>query len=222
MPSQLDKFVDEESQAILPSPEVALKAFLESTSSEDLSASAVIRAAAAAKGFELPDYADLDAALADASAVSERDEAEYDVWRDSPARLLGYANELGESFRPVLPRLVVPSYMVAGAYVCADTLHKTRRAVDQGCSAQQTAAIALDTLVWQTFASVLIPGLLINRMVRVASMSAARLRLPPVAQRWGPTLVGLAIIPALVQPVDFWVHNVMNKWRPALNLPTHG
>ena len=31
----------------------------------------------------------------------------FDFWRDSLIRYLGYANELGESFRPLYPRLVV-------------------------------------------------------------------------------------------------------------------
>lgn len=32
-----------------------------------------------------------------------------DIWRDTPIRFLGYANELGESFRPILPKFVVSS-----------------------------------------------------------------------------------------------------------------
>ena len=44
-----------------------------------------------------------------------------DIWRDTPVRLLGYANEVGESFRYVVPRGVVPSYMLAFGYVFADT-----------------------------------------------------------------------------------------------------
>ena len=50
-----------------------------------------------------------------------------DIWRDTPLRLLGYANEVGESFRYVFPRLVVPSYAVAFGYVLADTQDKARK-----------------------------------------------------------------------------------------------
>lgn len=32
-----------------------------------------------------------------------------DIWRDSALRYAGYANEVGESFRNIAPRLVVPS-----------------------------------------------------------------------------------------------------------------
>ena len=44
-----------------------------------------------------------------------------DRFREGPVRLLGYVNELGESFRPLVPRLAVhASYVVSGAYVCVD------------------------------------------------------------------------------------------------------
>ena len=49
---------------------------------------------------------------------------EVDLYRDTPVRYLGYANELGESFRYVTPWLVKTSYAVAFAYVFADTYDK--------------------------------------------------------------------------------------------------
>ena len=56
-----------------------------------------------------------------------------DPLRDGPLRYLGYANELGESFRPVAPRLVVPSYLVSFGYVFADTLDKAAKEHAQAC-----------------------------------------------------------------------------------------
>ena len=47
---------------------------------------------------------------------------ESDPWRDSLLRYAGYANECGEAFRHVLPRLLVPSYGVALLYVTGDTV----------------------------------------------------------------------------------------------------
>ena len=38
-----------------------------------------------------------DAASSDAASV--------DLYRDTPVRFLGYANELGESFKPLIPRV---------------------------------------------------------------------------------------------------------------------
>ena len=43
-----------------------------------------------------------------------------DIWRDTPVRLLGYANEVGESFRYIFPKMVTPSYGLAFAYTFGD------------------------------------------------------------------------------------------------------
>ena len=51
-------------------------------------------------------------------------EKRYDIWRDSPVRLFGYANEVGESFRYIFPRIVLPSYILSISYVCCDAIDK--------------------------------------------------------------------------------------------------
>ncbi|XP_078687661.1 mitochondrial fission process protein 1-like [Branchiostoma floridae x Branchiostoma belcheri] len=46
---------------------------------------------------------------------------EVDIYRDTLVRYLGYANEVGESFRALVPVSVVwGSYAVATAYCTAD------------------------------------------------------------------------------------------------------
>jgi hypothetical protein len=84
----------------------------------------------------------------------------------------GYANEVGESFRHVAPRLVAPSYVVAFGYVFADTVDKTWKAHKTGTDGKGLALAAGDTLLWQTAASVLMPGLTINRIVHFSSLLA--------------------------------------------------
>ena len=49
---------------------------------------------------------------------------EKDLYRDTPVRLLGYTNEVGESFRYIVPGFVKPSYGISFAYVLADTRDK--------------------------------------------------------------------------------------------------
>lgn len=52
-----------------------------------------------------------------------------DIYRESPLRYLGYSNELGESFRPLIKKWMVnASYGVAIAYVLADAQDKSRQA----------------------------------------------------------------------------------------------
>lgn len=74
----------------------------------------------------------------DSAAAEHREEAseEYDPLRDGPARYLGYANEVGESFRPRFPRFVGPSYAISWSYVVADCYDKGVKAhVSLRCSA---------------------------------------------------------------------------------------
>ncbi|XP_043354070.1 mitochondrial fission process protein 1 isoform X2 [Dermochelys coriacea] len=55
--------------------------------------------------------------------------AETDLYRDTWARYLGYANEIGESFRAIVPiSLVWASYGVATTYVTADAIDKGKKA----------------------------------------------------------------------------------------------
>jgi len=40
---------------------------------------------------------------------------------------LGYANEVGESFHFITPKILLPSYVVAFGYVFADTFSKGKK-----------------------------------------------------------------------------------------------
>jgi len=104
------------------------------------------------------------ASLPSTSSSVNHKEKEIDIWRDSPLRLLGYANEIGESFRHILPRMVMPSYVLAFAYTFGDVGDKglkTYRA-DSNQVTKQMLINCFDCLTWQTLASVAIPGYLIN------------------------------------------------------------
>jgi len=131
---------------------------------------------------------------------------EHDVFRDSPLRLAGYANEVGEAFRPLFPRWVLPSYCAAFGYVFADTADKGYKLGPIG---------ALDTLVWQTFASVLIPGMIINRVVwgssQLYNTPMMAKCFPSTVLRFAPVMTGLVAIPFIVEPIDKFVHFAMDK-----------
>ncbi|TMW60856.1 hypothetical protein Poli38472_000898 [Pythium oligandrum] len=150
---------------------------------------------------------------------------DVDIWRESLVRYLGYSNELGESFRPIVPRLVVPSYVVAFGYVLGDTYDKATKASQVADkqelpSGKLTALVAnatVDTLLWQTMASVVIPGFTINRVVALSSTIAQKtLQQSPVLRRWAPTAIGLGVIPLIIHPidhfVDFLMDNTTRKW----------
>jgi mitochondrial fission process protein 1 len=126
----------------------------------------------------------------------------HNIFRDTPLRYLGYANEVGESFRSQFPRGVVPSYLIAATYCGADAIRagwleyqqqqQQQHGQDKGGprggvgAADTTKPMALsttttmmtttlDTLVWQLLASVLIPGATINGVVRIAKLAVGGL-----------------------------------------------
>lgn len=53
---------------------------------------------------------------------------ELDIFRDTAIRYCGYSNEVGESFRPLIPKSIVHlSYAIAIVYVIGDCVHKTNK-----------------------------------------------------------------------------------------------
>ncbi|KFM79248.1 Mitochondrial fission process protein 1, partial [Stegodyphus mimosarum] len=128
------------------------------------------------------------------AAVAKTKETEgkvLDIYRDTPVRLLGYANEVGESFRAIVHVNVVrASYVVAFGYVLADTadkVKKTDKLLEQVDSSRNRKLItsAVDTLIWQTLASVAIPGFTINRICAASLyLLKKHSKLPSTTRKW--------------------------------------
>lgn len=146
-----------------------------------------------------------------------------DVWRDSALRYAGYANEVGEAFRYQFPRGVIPSYCVAMTYVVGDAVDKTKRALDAGERSAVVAYTAADVFLWQTLASVALPGVAIHRVVywsrkAMAPGHAAPGVVPAAVANWAPSAIGLAVIPFIIHPIDTAVDILLdNTTRPLAN-----
>ena len=80
-----------------------------------------------------------------------------DRLRTGLIRYAGYANEVGESFRPLVPRAAVnATYVAASGYVMADAAWRANTLpVD---SPRSPMVEVVDTLIWQGLASIIIPG----------------------------------------------------------------
>ena len=134
-----------------------------------------------------------------------------DMWRDSPVRYLGYANEVGESFRPLFPRMLIPSYLLSIGYVLGDTRDKYVKAKSQETSSSTSLSLsspwisAMDALLWQSFASVIVPGITINRIVALSSKVWTG-----QGKQFGPTTIGLMMIPLIIHPIDVAVEGCMD------------
>ncbi|XP_040433027.1 mitochondrial fission process protein 1 [Cygnus olor] len=143
--------------------------------------------------------------------------AEPDLYRDTWVRYLGYANEVGESFRPLVPVAAVwASYGVATAYVTADAIDKGRKAaaahVHDPSKATRVGVAVADTFVWQSLASVAIPGFTINRLCAASlALLGSLTRWPLPVRKWATTALGLAAIPVIITPIDRTVDFLMDS-----------
>ena len=151
--------------------------------------------------------------------MGDNNNKEVDIYRDTPLRLMGYANEVGEAFRALVTvGWVRLSYGVASAYVLADTNDKAGRmskslSGEDSERTKKVATAAFDTLIWQAFASVIIPGFTINRIC-AGSLVALAKTVPNVAlstRKWITTGIGLGVIPLIVHPIDSFVHLTMDN-----------
>lgn len=79
-----------------------------------------------------------------------------DIYRDSPLRFMGYANEVGEAFRPLVDvSLVYLSYVGAIGYILADTIDKGQKGSKVEVEPLLRGVLgATDTFLWQMLASV--------------------------------------------------------------------
>ncbi|KAJ8346903.1 hypothetical protein SKAU_G00283040 [Synaphobranchus kaupii] len=133
---------------------------------------------------------------------------EVDIYRDTWVRFLGYANEVGEAFRALVPvSMVWASYAVATVYVSADAMDKGKKAAaEHGDNPGRTTRVAVavvDTFVWQALASVAIPGFTINRVCAASLYLLGRTtRLPLSVRKWTTTAIGLSTIPFIITPID--------------------
>lgn len=76
----------------------------------------------------------------------------------------GYANEVGEAFRPLIHKQIVNlSYGVSISYVLADAYDKASKEHKRSGDLKKVAIRASDVFLWQIVASVIVPGITINR-----------------------------------------------------------
>ncbi|XP_060663158.1 mitochondrial fission process protein 1 [Drosophila nasuta] len=134
---------------------------------------------------------------------------DVDIYRDTFIRYMGYSNEVGEAFRPLVPKsIVAASYGMAIGYVCTDTFDKSLRAQMAGSSQREVAIRAADVFSWQMLASVILPGLAINRITAVSKLMLRKS--PAIVLKTLPTVIGLASIPLIVHPIDSLVDRFMD------------
>mmetsp|Transcript_59680 Transcript_59680/g.155220 ORF Transcript_59680/g.155220 Transcript_59680/m.155220 type:complete len:295 (-) Transcript_59680:17-901(-) len=142
-------------------------------------------------------------------------------------RYVAYASDVGESLRPVIrPWQVNLTYGIAAAYIAGDVGLTGYRASKAGCSREEVVAGCTHTAIFQGLASLALPALIIHTVVHQVQHAIERpslaARLSPSALRYGPSVVGLGLIPflPLLDPpcewaVDAAFDKVLPAWRTA-------
>lgn len=90
-----------------------------------------------------------------------------------------------------------------------------------GATQRAVTHAAVDTVVWQALASVMVPGFTINRVCAASLMVLAKTlpRVPLNTRKWVTTAIGLGCIPFIVHPIDTGVHWALdNSLRKYLDL----
>ncbi|EHA99058.1 Mitochondrial 18 kDa protein [Heterocephalus glaber] len=156
--------------------------------------------------------------------------AERDLYRDTWVRYLGYANEVGEAFRSLVPRAVVwLSYGVSSSYVLADAIDKGKKAREvsspEASRSTRVTVAVVDTFMWQALASVAIPGFTINRICATSLyVLGTATRWPVAVCKWTTTTLGLLAIPIIIHPidrsVDFLLDSSLRKLYPSEGKPS--
>jgi fission process protein 1 len=130
----------------------------------------------------------------------------------------------------ISPRAVLTTYGLAFGYVfmdVADKANKTYKAETKNANSdalKKTSKVATDCLLWQTFASVLVPGFTINRICKLSSILLNKTNVRPIvrANKVLTTAIGLCSIPLIIHPIDHACHVVMDKTvRPYLGIEPH-
>jgi len=136
-------------------------------------------------------------------------------------RYLAFTSDFGEALRPVVSRHIVnASYGVAVGYCFADVGWEAYKLKERGYKTEQGHPMSLTQLVverstFQALASVAIPFGIIHTTVDVTRRITQRMGR---FTRWGPSIAGLAIIPALPlyldEPVEHAIEWVFERYGP--------
>ncbi|KAK0230594.1 mitochondrial 18 KDa protein-domain-containing protein [Armillaria fumosa] len=121
-------------------------------------------------------------------------------------RYIAYTSDVGEAFRPVVPPWVVTAaYGVSWLYLGVDVAYESYKAHRRGPSAVEAAhfsestrlgLVAVQRATFQSIASMGLPALTIHTIVKQTKKAFVNVQNPKL-KAWGPTLSGLAVVPAL-------------------------
>lgn len=132
------------------------------------------------------------------------------------SRYIAYSSDVGEAFRPLVsPSFVRATYGIAYAYVMCDVTMAVygehQRSQDKEDYDQRVARAGVETLTFQLLASIAVPSLIIHTAVHQAQNLAKKAAKPTKLARYGPTALGLGIIPVLPFTIDEPIEHLIEE-----------
>ena len=107
------------------------------------------------------------------------------------------------------------TYGIAYAYVLADVgfavYGEHNRSAEKEDYEQRVARAGVETLTFQLLASIAVPSLIIHTAVHQAQEVAKKAAKPTKLARYGPTALGLAIIPVLPFTIDHPIEHLIEE-----------
>uniref|UniRef100_A0A1B6L1G4 Mitochondrial fission process protein 1 n=1 Tax=Graphocephala atropunctata TaxID=36148 RepID=A0A1B6L1G4_9HEMI len=138
-----------------------------------------------------------------------------DFFRNPPGRYLGYCHVVGRALSddivsPTAKRFLRSTTL---AYIAFDTVYKT---IDNRNS--NAVLKAADALIWQSLASVLVPGLAIEWIAKGSVMLMQNLKVSKPMGRYVPMGMVLLSMPLFGESIDRMVDMVLNHTTRPLTL----
>ncbi|KAG0171317.1 hypothetical protein DFQ28_003851 [Apophysomyces sp. BC1034] len=126
-------------------------------------------------------------------------------------RYLAYTSDYGEAFRPLVSPLVVKAaYGVSWAYLGLDVSYEAYKAIHAGKDNATVATIVAKRTIFQSLASMALPMMTIHSVVKYSSKAFKNVKRPAV-RLWGPTALGMAVVPFLPFLFDHPVENLVDR-----------
>ncbi|KAI8091164.1 mitochondrial 18 KDa protein-domain-containing protein [Gilbertella persicaria] len=126
-------------------------------------------------------------------------------------RYLAYTSEVGEAFRPIAhPALVTAAYGVSWLYLGLDVSYEGYKAAHAGQDKVIVATTVVKRGVFQSIASMLAPAITVHSIVKYSAYAFKNVKNQKV-KGWGPTVLGLGIVPVLPYLFDEPIEHVIDK-----------
>ncbi|KAI8391623.1 mitochondrial 18 KDa protein-domain-containing protein [Radiomyces spectabilis] len=127
------------------------------------------------------------------------------------SRYLAYTSDVGEAFRPIVsPLIVKAAYGVSWAYLGLDVAYEGYKAVHAGKDSAVVGTLMVKRGVFQSIASMALPMFTIHSVVKHSAKMFTNVKNAKL-RTWGPTFLGLGVVPFLPFLFDHPVETVVDR-----------